>query len=362
MKKKLRIGVFVTSQQPHPAPPGVIWAPIDLAIEIADELKPKGCAFTFYAPPSPKLARRHKIVFGKMNYGVNTQKFLKYETRYKRVHAGPRVVTMHDQYLLWKLIEDANRGKYDVIHAHMVERTLPMIQFCKVPVLITLHDPIWPLTAQTLQLYVSPKMHLVSISNSQRKPAPNLKYAATVYNGIDTSLFDFNDEPEDFFLSVGRIIPQKGVPDAIKAAKLAKARLKIVGKYYDKTYFKKFIKKELTKKVTYHRQVPRETLPKLYRRAKALLMPIKWEEPFGLVMAEAMACGTPVIAYGRGSVPEVVKDGKTGYIVRNAREMARAIKKIDEIKRHACRKHVEKHFSLKRMSEQYEKLYRRFSR
>lgn len=361
-KKGLTIGMFVTSQREHPAPKGQIWAPIDLAIEIADGLKAYGHKTVFYAPPSPKLAKRHGVVSGKIDYSVNSRTFLKHETRFRREQAGPMVQAMHDQYLYNLMVEDAKKGKLDVIHSHRVERTIQLARYAPVPTLITLHDPLWPLIAKSLDLFNGRHMHLVSISDAQRKPNPKLNYAATVYNGVDTSKFAFSAEPEDHFLFAGRLVKQKNVTDAIKAAKMTKSRLRIVGKWYDRGYFEKEVQAKLTGRISYGGLVPREHLPKVYGKAKALLMPIKWEEPFGLVMTEAMSCGTPVIAYGHGSVPEVVKHGKTGFIVRNAREMAAAMKKIDTIDRQACREHVERHFSLERMVANYERLYRRFSR
>ena len=174
-------------------------------------------------------------------------------------------------------------------------------------------------------------------------------------------MFKFSAKSSERFLFCGRLLKQKGVEDAIYATKKCRGELDIVGRHYSKLYLKT-IKAICTKKVVYRGNKNRSDLPKLYRQAKALLFPIKWEEPFGLVMIEAMASGTPVIAYNRGSVPEVIKDGVTGFIVKNKSEMIRAMKKIDTIDRNECRRWVEKRFSTQRMVNDYEKLYYKASK
>lgn len=345
---------MVTAQRALPQPKGVIWAPIDLAIDLADGMKEKGHHVTFYAPPSPKL--KHKVVSRRLQYGINDAEFLDNIKKERKIMPyGLNHVSLFDQYLITELYKDAEKGKFDVIHMH-VERALPFVQFFKTPTLITFHDPINPFGARALRLFKGPRMHLVSISDAQRKPAPDLSYAGTVYNGIDMDMFKFGATPTDRFLFCSRLLRQKGVEDAIGATKQCRGKLDIVGRHYSKLYLKS-IKAMCTSNIVYRGSKNRSDLPKLYRQAKALLFPIKWEEPFGLVMVEAMACGTPVIAYNRGSVPEVIKDGVTGFIVKNKRGMVRAMRKIDTIDRRACREWVEKRFSTQRMVDDYEKLY-----
>jgi glycosyltransferase involved in cell wall biosynthesis len=156
----------------------------------------------------------------------------------------------------------------------------------------------------------------------------------------------------------GRIIPEKGVKEAIQVALKTDRRLIITGQVTPASqwYFDEHIKPHLSDKILYLGMIDKAQLTKYYQKAAALLVPIRWEEPFGLTMAEAMACGTPVIAFRRGSVPEVVKDGKTGFIVENTAEMIEAIENIDRINRQDCRTHVEKNFTNTRMVNNYEKV------
>jgi glycosyltransferase involved in cell wall biosynthesis len=172
--------------------------------------------------------------------------------------------------------------------------------------------------------------------------------------------FEFNPQPKDYLFFLGRISPEKGPLKAIKAAKLAKKRLLIAAKIdpVDKEYFQKKVKPLLDgRQIKYIGEVGKKRKVQLLKNALALLAPIQWEEPFGLFMTEAMACGTPVIAFKRGSVPEIVKNGKTGFVVKNIQEMVRAIKKINQIDRKKCRERVIKKFSVEVMTTGYEKVY-----
>ncbi|MBU0625354.1 glycosyltransferase family 4 protein [Patescibacteria group bacterium] len=347
---------MVTSQRSIPVPKGVIWAPIDLSLDIAEQLTARGHELTFYAPPSPKIP--YRVVSGRLKEGLADPKFIKkISQERKTMPYGLNHVALFDQYLLIKMMQDADRGRYDVLHIHL-ERALPLVGLFHTPTIITLHDPINPYGRRAYRLFNGPNTHLVSISRSQRKPAPNLNYAANIYNGIDIKKFSFNPTPSNRFLFASRLVEQKGVEEAIAVCRKTRSALDIYGRHYSKLYLQA-IKRLCSGKIKFHGGVDRSKMPKIYAQAKALLFPIKWEEPFGLVMIEAMACGTPVIAYRRGSVPEVVKHGKTGFIVNNRREMIAAMKKIDRIDRHECRRHVEKLFSIERMVNDYEKLYRR---
>ena len=167
--------------------------------------------------------------------------------------------------------------------------------------------------------------------------------------------------PIEYLAFAGRIVPQKGLDIAVRVAKKTGKKLKIAGPVgpEQKGYWDKKIKPYLSDKITYEGMLPAKQMPEFYKNAEALLMPILWPESFGLVMTEAMACGTPVVAFNRGSVSEVIKNNKSGFIVKDEKQMIAAVKKIDEIKRFDCRRWVEDNFSLENMVDNYEKLYLR---
>jgi glycosyltransferase involved in cell wall biosynthesis len=267
-----------------------------------------------------------------------------------------------DQYLIAHMINEARKGKYDLLHIHPIDRALPLAFAARdVKVAYTLHDPIYPWRAEVYSMFGSPNQKLISISDSQRKPAPNLNYLETIYNGVNLNEFTYSESGGDHLLYVGRIIPEKGVSEAVEAAIKANEKLVIIGPAPRNEYWDKKIKPYLGENITHINFVPRNQLSKYYRKAKAVLCPIQWEEPFGLVMTEAMACGTPVIGFKRGSVPEVIENGKTGFVVDNVDQMVLAIKKVGQISRAACRKRVEDRFSTEKMIDGYEKAFLRFT-
>ncbi|MCX6759652.1 MAG: glycosyltransferase family 4 protein [Candidatus Nealsonbacteria bacterium] len=259
-----------------------------------------------------------------------------------------------------KVVKELKKIKVDIIHNHIGWRFLPFAPLFKSPVVTTLHGPL-NVPYQQFVYGQFKKFPFISISNSQRKPFPDLNYAATVYNGIDIKEFDFNDNPKgDYFAFLARMSPEKGPVQAIQAAKKAGVKLKMAAKVdaVDKEYFEKEIRPLIDgKQIKFLGEIGPKEKNNFLKNAKGLLIPLQWEEPFGLFMIEAMACGTPVIAFKRGSVPEVVKDKKTGFIVKTINEMAEAIKKIDQIDRKECRKWIKEKFTAERMVSDYEKVY-----
>lgn len=252
---------------------------------------------------------------------------------------------------------------FDIVHSHSIYPVM-FSKLIKTPIVTTLHGPL-PIENERSgrqSIYKEFKdSNFVSISNSQRR-LPFLNYTGTVYNGIDINKYIFNDEPKKYLLWMGRVSDKKGTVEAIKVAKKLKMKLILAGKldYIDMPYYNKKVKPLLdTKNIRYLGEVSEKQKIDLYRNAYALLMPIKWQEPFGLVMTEAMACGTPVIAFNRASVPEIIVHNKTGFIVNNISQMVKAVKKIDNIDRKACRKHVQKNFTVDTMVENYIKIYKK---
>lgn len=253
----------------------------------------------------------------------------------------------------------ASAKKFDIVFVHIrgAEILAPLKKFLKTPFVFVLHLPLFK---ELIELFRKYKTPLISIGNHQRKVAPDLNFVGTVYNGVDLKEFPFKEKPKDYFLYAGSIGKNKNPLDAIKACKKAKEKLILAGKIKDGNYFQKEILPLIDgKKIKYLGEVKRKEIVKLYQGAKGFLFPVLWPEPFGLVMIEAMACGTPVIAYPNGAVPEVVKDKKTGFIVKNVEEMAKAIKNIHLIDRKECRKEVEKNFTVEKMIDEYEEVIKK---
>ncbi len=257
--------------------------------------------------------------------------------------------------------EKANQ--FDIIHCHWGIIGGFFQKIVKTPVLQTMHntpnaiDPRWKIFN-----HYKNDLNLVFISKSERKNAPvKIKNSWIVYNGMDISRFKFNPKSKEHFVWIARICEEKGTKEAIQIAKKAKVKLLLAGQIqpHHREYFRKEIKPELNSQIQYVGELSQKELSDFYGSAKGCLYPIRWKEPFGLVMTESMACGTPVIAFNRGSVPEVIKDGKTGFIVKSINEAVRAIKKIDQIDRRECRKWVEENFSVEKMVDNYEKVYQK---
>ncbi len=265
-----------------------------------------------------------------------------------------------------KLIEVARainflqQHKFDIIHNHIDWRFLPFISLLNsAPVITTLHGPL-DTDYQRFVYNAVPNKNYISISNNQRRPMPQLNFISTIHHGIQMNKFAFNSKKGNYVAFLGRMSPEKGPLQAIRAAKKAKIPLIMAAKIdlTDKEYFNKKIKPLIDGKlIKFIGEVNHHSKVKLLRNAAALLCLIQWEEPFGLVMIEALACGTPVIANKRGSVSEIIQNGKTGFIVKNINEAVKAIRNIDQIDRYNCRRSAEEKFSVEKMAEEYEEIY-----
>lgn len=202
--------------------------------------------------------------------------------------------------------------------------------------------------------------NFVSISNAQRQFHPQANYVATVYHGIDTNRYKLGQKKEDFFVFLSRVMPEKGVHLAIEAIQKTGQRLIIAGivDQRDEKYFAEEIKPHIDgKQIVWFGPANEEQKIDLFQRARALIFPTQWNEAFGLVITEAMACGTPVIAWNKGAVPEIVTSGETGFVVESVEELAQAIQNIDSILGERCRSEVVNRFSRAAMAEGYEKVY-----
>jgi len=252
------------------------------------------------------------------------------------------------------------QNQFDIIHDHCEFYTMPLTRFLKPPVITTLHHP---LTEETIILYKKfPNINFVAISKNQRKLGPGINIVKTIYHGLPIEKYEFNPEPKNYLLWLSKIMPEKGIAEAIDIAKLSGENLIISGnippEYGD--YFDFRIKPLIEgKKIQFVGASNFSKKIELLKNTKAFLFPVKRPEPFGLVVIEAMACGVPVIAFKEGSMPELIEDGKTGFLVNSVEEACLALKKIGKIKREDCREYVKKNFNLKRMVNRYEKLYKK---
>ncbi|TDN86387.1 glycosyltransferase involved in cell wall biosynthesis [Salegentibacter sp. 24] len=251
------------------------------------------------------------------------------------------------------LMEQAQR--FDIIHNHFDFLPLSYSGLIKTPMITTIHGFSSPKILPVYKKYNKTAAY-VSISDSDRNK--DLDYLATIYHGLDPEKFTFKKEKEDYLLFLGRIHPHKGTHAAIEIAKKSGFALKIAGLIQDEAYFNSEIKPFIdNKNVQYLGNVGPEVRDKLLGGAKALLHPIFFQEPFGLSVLEAMFCGTPVIAFKRGSMPELIVPGKTGFLPNTISEAVLAVKALARLDPSICRAHAVKYFSLDTMVSAYIKAY-----
>jgi glycosyltransferase involved in cell wall biosynthesis len=252
------------------------------------------------------------------------------------------------------LMEQANQ--FDLIHNNFDFLPLTFSRIIKPPMLTTIHGFSSPQILPVYKKY-NKSSYYVSISNSDR--CPDLDYLATVYNGINSEDFSFVAEPQNYLLFFGRIHPHKGVYESIQIAKKAKRKLIISGLIQDQTYFDTMVKPYVNNDtIVYVGNSGPAERDMLLGNAIALLHPISFDEPFGLSVAEAMFCGTPVIAFNRGSMPELILDKQTGYLVNTVDQGANAVKDIKIISRKFCRDWAMSKFSSQKMAESYLSVYK----
>ena len=249
--------------------------------------------------------------------------------------------------------------EFDIIHYHIDHIHFPLVRRAETPSLTTIHGRMD--IPEYKNLYKEfDDIPLASISHSQRRPLPNARWIGNVYHGLPEDLYHFRENEGKYLAFLGRISPEKGIDRAIGIAKQAGIPLKVAAKVgkADEDYYQKEIKPLMQDPlIEFIGEIGEHEKNDFLGNAIATLFPINWPEPFGLVMTESMACGTPVIAYANGSVNEIIDDGKSGYIIESQEEALKAIRQLHKIDRKECRKTFERRFSVKRMTEDYISIY-----
>lgn len=384
----MRIGILVPSIYMSPTKyPDMIFAPRDLAVEIADCLVERGHEVVLFA--TSDIETKAKIISGSWDLFPGNLRIEKLQGAFPdRVKWGT-FFNLRREYeieLTTRAFSYA-RKNLDLLHIFHDTYSHYFDELTSFPCIYTLHDPLpQEGSLEYWRLHRFERHNYISISNAQRQDS-SLNFIATVYHGLDLSQYHFSVSGSDYLAFAGRVVPEKGVDVALDAAKITKHQIKLAYDHHDEIlkssdYYQSEVKPRLASSNAQEIGfVTGKDKSDFFSHAKAFLFPIHWEEPFGLVMVEAMACGTPVIAFAQGSVPEVMKDGETGFIINvsdtdrrgnwtikstGLKGLIEAIKKLDGLSedqykniRIACRRQVEKNFSVEKMVENYEKVYQR---
>lgn len=261
------------------------------------------------------------------------------------------------------------RENFDVIHDHTWKEGLLCADFIDIPVVHTLHAPFIEGNKEFYGLFVKENkknIHFVTISDFQQKCFPGLNYAGTVYNGILFDKYPYSEKKDDFLFFIGRFNNEKTPHLACEAARKLGLKLILAGKVHEeeeRNYFDEYIKPYLGKDIQFIGEIGHWSKEKMdmFSKGKGYLYPISWDEPFGITMVEAMACGTPVLTFERGSTPELVEHGVTGFVVKTMDEFMEYVKRLGEIEPQKCRDIVKKKFTSETMVEGYQEIYRKIT-
>lgn len=250
---------------------------------------------------------------------------------------------------------------FDIVHSHVDYWVFPFAQFTGVPTISTMHNRL------DLDEFVPfyrryPRTPLVSISDAQRAPLPDMNWHGTVYHGLPRNLLKFNPKPQDYLAFVGRISPEKGIDRAIAVAEAVNVPLKIAAKVdaADRQFYEAVIKPLIKPPlIEYIGEITEAEKSDFLGNAIALIFAVDWPEPFGLAMIEALACGTPVIARPCGSVPEIIRPGITGFLGCEVEDLANGVRNVTKLSRERCRREFEERFTSEIMTQKYEQIYLR---
>ncbi len=364
----------------------VIFAPRNLFIELVNGLVDKGHDVSVIAPLNVKT-RGKSIEFDRIleKETISSIKDQNAEDIFKKELTYWKDRIEYELLLTCEAFKFAEENHCELVHIYLGYQSHYIAEIAKTPSVFAMHDPVFP--EKTLEYHLLTKFsnhNYIAISQSQSKryeESLSIKSRDVVYHGIDPSDFVFSDKNPEKLAFIARFVPEKGAEDALIVARELGKKIKIVSSenYKKIPYYKNVLKPLMSSNVEESPFLKRpDELSRFYGDAKATLFPIKWDESFGMVMIESMSCGTPVIAYAEGSVPEVIKDGETGFIIdrvssdgqRKIKEtgiegLKKATEKIYQMSdkdysqmRRACRKRVEENFTLEKMVDGYEKVYR----
>jgi glycosyltransferase involved in cell wall biosynthesis len=383
MKIGLLLPTILASQQYNSR----IFAPKGLFIYLADGLVDRG--HEVYVYTSADIKTKAKLIPGDKELETNHLYSIKdiwEQSHIRQLMSENKKANEYNLELLSRSFIHAQKNKLDIIHVYADFNSYYFSSFVKIPLVFTLHDPVFPKdTFEYWRLKHFSKHYHIALSHQQKnqyEKAISLKPVAVIYHGIDLKKFQFSVDCDNHMSMIGRFIPEKGFAEGIKLAIQLKTPLSIASSSnYEKTSYyvneiKPYLSSPYISKLEFLGPDQRDYVLK---KARVFLFPIQWEEPFGLTMIEAMANGTPVIAFARGSAPEIIKDGETGFLVNPSEEDIRgswitkksgfegfkeAVKKIYALPdkkykemRYACRSHVEKNFTVERMIGDHEKTY-----
>lgn len=274
---------------------------------------------------------------------------------------GPPDARVWEQLHIARCVEVAKSGAFDVVHSHLHVHALVHAAHLPCPLVTTLHGSAWARATHPILLAYK-SQPFVSISDAERTMLPELNYVATVYNGVRMDDFPLEMQKDDYLLFAGRLAPEKGPAEAVEIARKSGRRLLLAGLIEDRhqDYFDTRVKPHIDgHNIEYLGLLSQADLAPIYRKAAGVIFYINWCEPFGLVAVEAQASGTPLIATRFGALPEIVRDGETGFLVDTVDEAVRACERLESISPTACRQNVETRFSVDAMAAGYAAVYER---
>lgn len=334
--KKPKIAILASNL--YPIPPLRTAAAELIVSQITEGLVQRGFPVTLYAAGDTKTTAR--LIAATPRASIREPKIG------MENHKAYELIQTSNAY------RDATRWGAKILLSHVPMMSAHFSPFAPFPSTALLHSPPTETDQAVMRTYKKWQSY-VAISKAQRALVPGVRFIQTIQHGVDLAKLPFHPKPGSYLAFLGRIRNYKGVHEAITVAHRLNLPLRIAGPIGDPLYYAQQVKPYLNSRIRYVGEITHREKGTFLGNALATLFPISWDEPFGLVLIESLAVGTPVVAFKRGSVPEILKDGKTGFIVKNTSAMVQAVRHIDTIDRATCRKDMEKRFRLDRMVDDY---------